>query len=90
VKGRHLRKRSSGRSASRKIRQRVKLGDPSRASDLRAYLRRHDALAIDNGNGTLDVHLLKPFSSAEDERGVVGSYLRVWERMSGVPVDVLD
>jgi hypothetical protein len=46
---------------------RIKLSDPGRASDLRAYFRRHDALVIDNEDGTLDVHLLKPFSDRDDE-----------------------
>jgi hypothetical protein len=46
---------------------------------LRAYFRRHNALAIDNEDGTLDVHLLKPFSDREDERALVRSYLRVWK-----------
>jgi hypothetical protein len=41
------------------LRFRIRLPDPSRASDLRVYFRRLDALAIDNENGTLDVHLLK-------------------------------
>ncbi len=39
---------------------RFRLTDPGIASDLWAYFRRHDALVIDNENGTLDVHLLKP------------------------------
>ena len=69
---------------------RIKLSDPSRAADLRAYFRRHDALAIDNDNGTLDVHLLKPFYDREDERALVRSYLRVWERTGGVPVELLE
>jgi len=69
---------------------RIRLSDPRRASDLRAYFRRHDALAIDNENGTLDVHLLKPFSDREDERALVRSYLRVWERTGGVPVELLE
>ncbi len=69
---------------------RIKLSDAGRASDLRAYFRRHDALAIDNENGTLDVHLLKPFSDRDDERALVRSYLRVWERTGGVPVELLE
>ena len=69
---------------------RVKLSDPGRASDLRAYFRRHDALVIDNQNGTLDLHLLKPFSDRDDERALVRSYLRVWERIGGVPVELLE
>jgi hypothetical protein len=69
---------------------RIRLSDPSRASDLRAYFRRHNALAIDNEDGTLDVHLLKPFSDREDERALVRSYLRVWERTGGVPVELLE
>jgi hypothetical protein len=69
---------------------RIRLSDPRRASDLRAYFRRHDALAIDNENGTLDVHLLKPFSDREDERARVRSCLRVWERTGGVPVELLE
>ena len=59
---------------------RIRLSDPRRASELRAYFRRHDALAIDNDDGTLDVHLLRPFSSWDDERGLVRSYLLVWNR----------
>jgi hypothetical protein len=69
---------------------RIKLSDPGRASDLRAYFRRHDAIVIDNENGTLDVHLLKPFSDRDDERALVRSYLRVWERTGGVPVELLE
>jgi hypothetical protein len=69
---------------------RIKLSDPSRVSELRAYFRRHDALAIDNENGTLDVNLLKPFSDRDDERALVRSYLRVWERTGGVPVELLE
>ena len=69
---------------------RIRLSDPSRASELRAYLRRHEAVAIDNDDGTLDIHLLRPFSSWDDERALVRSYLLVWERMGGVPVELLD
>ena len=69
---------------------RIRLSDPGRASDLRAYFRRHDALAIANDNGTLDVHLLKPFSDRDDERALVRSYLQVWERTGGVPVELLE
>ena len=59
---------------------RIKLSDPGPASDLTAYFRRHDALAIDNEDGTLDFHLLKPSSARDDERALVRSYLRVWAR----------
>jgi hypothetical protein len=69
---------------------RIRLSDPRRASELRAYFRRHDALAIDNEDGTLDVQLLRRFSSWEDERGLLRSYLLVWEQMGGVPVELLD
>jgi hypothetical protein len=56
----------------------------------RAYLRRHDAFAIENGNGTLDVQLLTPFTDSDDERALLVSYLRVWERTGGAPVEVVD
>jgi hypothetical protein len=69
---------------------RIKLSDPGRASDLWAYFRRHDAIVIDNENGTLDVHLLKPYSDRDDERALVRCYLRVWERTGGVPVELLE
>jgi len=57
---------------------RITLSDPSYASDLRAYFRRLDAIAVDNDDGPLEVYLLKPFSAPDDERALVRSYLRVW------------
>jgi hypothetical protein len=69
---------------------RIGLSNPGRAPDLRAYFRRHDALARDNEDGTLDVHLLKPFSDRDDERAMVRSYLRAWEKTGGVPVELLE
>jgi len=47
---------------------RIKLSDPSRASDLRAYFRRLDALAVDNEEGTLDLYLLRPAAADDEER----------------------
>ncbi len=58
---------------------RLKLNDPSRASDLHAYFRRHDALAVYNENGTLDVHPPKPFSDRDEERALVRFDLWVLE-----------
>jgi hypothetical protein len=55
----------------------IKLSDPSRTSDLRAYFRRLDALAVDNRDGTLDLHLLRPASTHDEERDLIRTYLEI-------------
>jgi hypothetical protein len=69
---------------------RIKLSDPGRASDLRAYFRRHDPLVIDNENGTLDVHLPKPLSDRDDERRPGSLPPAGLGTDRGVPVELLE
>ncbi len=69
---------------------RIKLSDPSRASDLRAYFRRLDALAVDNGDGTLDLYLLRPASTRDEERDLIRTYLEIWAKTTTLPPSSLN
>lgn len=68
---------------------RIKLSDPSRASDLREYFRRLDALAVDNEDGTLDLYLLRPAAADDEERALIRAYLEIWARTNGIPAELI-
>jgi len=69
---------------------RIRLSDPSRGPELRAYFRRLDALAAVNEDGTLDVYLLRPVADRDDERALIHSYLQTWASMSDVSAELLE
>ena len=69
---------------------RIKLSDPSRTSDLRAYFRRLDALAVDNRDGTLDLYLLRPASTHDEERDLIRTYLEIWAKTNNVPAELVE
>jgi hypothetical protein len=69
---------------------RIKLSDPSHVSDLRAYFRRLDALAVDNADGTLDLYLLRAASTHDDERALIRTYLQIWAETRSVPAELVE
>lgn len=68
---------------------RIKLSDPSRASDLRDDFRRLDALVVENEDGTLDLYLLRPAAADDEERALIRAYPEIWARTNGIPAELI-